>query len=147
MEDQIGPSLHQTLGLAWRSEVRGDQLDLTGGGCRLLRRNHVGQGQPFDSAASDVPVRDQPGSQLTTDHAGRAQDQDVHSYSLSHKRDRGGHPRLQAVAGRSRGRPRLLPSLGRCYRIRPQETATPNPAAAISLRLRVSRSQSGHRKV
>ena len=86
MEDQIGPSLHQTLGLACRSQVRGDQLDLTDGACRLLRKNYVGQRQSFDSTASDVPVRDQPGSQLTTDHAGRAQDQDVHRYSLSHRR-------------------------------------------------------------
>jgi hypothetical protein len=88
MEDQIGPSLHQTLGLAWRSQIRGDQLDLTDGACRLLRRNHVGQAQSFDSAASDGPVRDQPGSQLPTDHAGRAHDQDVHRYFLSRRRDR-----------------------------------------------------------
>jgi hypothetical protein len=88
MEDQIGPSLHQTLHLAWRSQVRSDQLDLTDSACRLLRRNHIRQGQSFHSAASDVPVRDQPGSQLSPDHAGRAQDQDVHRYSPSRRRDR-----------------------------------------------------------
>ena len=35
MEDQIGPALDQALGLAGSRQVRGDQLDLTGGtaGC------------------------------------------------------------------------------------------------------------------
>jgi hypothetical protein len=82
MEDQIGSALHQTLGLARSGKVRGEQLDLTGSGCRLLRRNHVRQSQPFDGVASDVPVLDQPVSQLTTYHAGRAQDQDVHEDPL-----------------------------------------------------------------
>jgi hypothetical protein len=41
--------------------------------------NQVGQVNRSTARASDVPVRDQPGSQFTTDHAGRAQDQDVHN--------------------------------------------------------------------
>lgn len=81
MEDQIGPTLDQTLGLARRSQVRSDQLNLRDSASRLPRSNHVGQGQPFDGAASDVPIRDQPSSQLSADHAGRAQDQHVHRYS------------------------------------------------------------------
>jgi hypothetical protein len=54
---------------------------VTGGACRLLRRNHVGQGQPLDGTASNVPVCDQPGGQPSADHAGCAQDKDVHEYS------------------------------------------------------------------
>ena len=81
MEDQIGPTRHQTLGLPRCSQVGGHQLDLTGGACGLLRRNHIGQGQSLDGTAPDVPVRDQPGSQLATDHAGRAEYQDVHKNS------------------------------------------------------------------
>ena len=77
VEDQIGLARHQTLGLARRRQVGDDRLDLSSGAGRRLRRNHIGQGHPFDGAATDVPVRHQPGGQLAADHPGRTQDQDV----------------------------------------------------------------------
>src|SRR5215213_4322751 len=82
MEDHIGLTLHQPLGLARRRETRCHQLDPTNVACRLLRAYDVGQRQPLDGGTCKVSISDQPGSQLTTDHAGRAQDQDVHNTSL-----------------------------------------------------------------
>src|SRR5215208_6060339 len=96
MEDHIRMTLHQPVGLARRREICGDQLDPTSVACRLLREDDVGQRQPFDGATGKVAASDQPGSKLTTDHAGRAQDQDVHNTSLPQARSP--DPRLPTVA-------------------------------------------------
>ena len=49
--------------------------------CGTSRRDDIGERQRRDIRAADLPVLDKPIGQLAADHAGRADDEDMHAWN------------------------------------------------------------------
>ena len=83
VEDDVGPARDEALGDARRRQVRGFGRDREGRAVGLRRRNHVDQRDLVDGLAAERLVLDEPVGELDADHAGGADDENVHC--LPHK--------------------------------------------------------------
>jgi hypothetical protein len=78
VEDHVRPLGHELLSLPGLGEVRRHRADLEPRARRRLRLDHVVQGRPRDRPPAESAVPRQPLDELASDHAGRAEDEDVH---------------------------------------------------------------------